>query len=330
MSMDLPHVPSDEPVAARQVQGASRKAALEERIRAEHRATLVVNTASRRGRRSYATAKHMLCKRGIVLDAAYPVRDPARLPKIVEEAIAQGARFVVVGGGDGTISAVVDHFAHRDVVLGLLPLGTANSFARTLGIPLSLDAAVDVLVDGRVVDTDLGKINDDYFANAAAIGLPASIARNMPGALKRSLGRVGYLLVAVVRLCRHRPFRCRIVHEHDALSIDSLEVRIANGRYQGGVLVARNASVESRDLVIQIVKGISRWTIVGFWARALVGIAPRADTLQIVRCAQATIDTEPAQYVSIDGEAATRTPIRASVAREALLLMAPRERSDLQ
>jgi len=61
-----------------------------------------------------------------------------------------------------------------------------------------------------------------------------------------------------------------------------------------------------------------------------VGIAPRADTLQIVRCAQATIDNEPAQYVSIDGEAATRTPIRASVAREALLLMAPRERSDLQ
>jgi diacylglycerol kinase family enzyme len=74
------------------------------------------------------------------------VRDPDRLPEAVRKVISKGCKQVIVGGGDGTISSVVDDFAYRDVVFGLLPLGTANSFARTLGIPLTVAKAVDVIV----------------------------------------------------------------------------------------------------------------------------------------------------------------------------------------
>jgi hypothetical protein len=106
-----------------------------------------------------------LTKLGVVLDAAFSVRNPEKLIEIVGEAVKQGHKFIIVGGGDGTISSVVDHFANTRLLFGVLPLGTANSFARTLGIPVNLEGAIDVLINGKVADVYLGKINEDYFAN---------------------------------------------------------------------------------------------------------------------------------------------------------------------
>ena len=110
--------------------------ALEQEIKRSRRAVLVVNTRSRYGAHAYSEAKRLLAEPGITLDAAYPVRNAERLQAIVQEEIVKGRKFIILGGGDGTISSVVDHFAYASVVFGVLPLGTANSFARTLGISL--------------------------------------------------------------------------------------------------------------------------------------------------------------------------------------------------
>jgi YegS/Rv2252/BmrU family lipid kinase len=298
-------------------------------IKAERRAVLVVNTHSRRGRQLYSAAKRLLGERGCRLEAAYPVHDPSRTPEIVAGAVAQGHRFIIVGGGDGTISSIVDALAHREVVLGILPLGTANSFARTIGIPLELEAAIDVILNGKVADVDLGQINGDHFANAAAVGLPAKIARTVPPVLKRWFGRGGYLMTAAVQMVRHRAFRCTLTSGGDVRHFDALEIRIANGAYQGGVLVAEEAHPESRDIVVHVIKGPSRWNLVSTWARALSG-RPRPDDVEVLRCREVDIDADPQQYVSIDGEAVTQTPLRATVDRQALLLMVPDHREDLR
>jgi diacylglycerol kinase-like protein len=96
---------------------------------------------------------------------------------VIQVAIARGNKLIVVGGGDGTLSAIVDYFAYQNVVVGLLPLGTGNSFARSLGIPLSLEGAIEGITNGKVVDIDLGKVDGDYFANVASIGFSAEVAR---------------------------------------------------------------------------------------------------------------------------------------------------------
>ena len=108
-----------------------------------------------------------------------------------------------------------------------------------------------------------------------------------------------------------------------------MEVRVANGQYQGGVRVANEASLESRDLVIQSIKGGSRWSIVRFWTMAMLGYRPSIDDVLVVKAPDVTLNTAPRQYVSIDGEPVTQTPIRATVARNALMVVAPRERTDL-
>ncbi|MGZ8272411.1 MAG: diacylglycerol/lipid kinase family protein [Burkholderiaceae bacterium] len=306
-----------------------RKRALEAAIGAERRAVLVVNTRSRRSHRLYRDARRLLLERGMVLDADHAVREPARVLEIVRDAVAHGHRLIIVAGGDGTISSVVGMFAYRDSVLAILPLGTANSFARAVGIPLALEGAVDVATSGKVADVDLGCINDNYFANAAAIGLPASIARHMPAGIKRWFGRVGYLFVAIARLGRHRPFHCSIARDGETVSFDALEVRIANGEYQGGVRVADEASVESHDLVIQSIRGSSATAIARFWLRAVLGLKNETADVEVIRARDFTLKTSPPQDVSIDGEPVTRTPIHARVARQALLLRVARDHTEI-
>lgn len=83
------------------------------------------------------------------MTASYPVRHSVRLTEVIQEAIARGNKLIVVGGGDGTLSAIVDYFAYQNVVLGLLPLGMGNSFARSLGIPLSLEGSIGVITNGK-------------------------------------------------------------------------------------------------------------------------------------------------------------------------------------
>jgi YegS/Rv2252/BmrU family lipid kinase len=322
---------SDRPGPAMQPEPAAserarRKAMLDDAIRTERRAVLVVNIRSRSGRDLYGDAKRLLTRDGLRLDAAYPVRDPVRLPAIVQGAVAQGHRLIIVGGGDGTISSVVDYFAYRDAVLGILPLGTANSFARALGIPLDLAGAAGILTGGgKVADVDLGRIDGDYFANTAAIGLPALVGRALPHSLKRYLGKAGYILTGAVLFARHKPFRVVLTSGRREIAHidDALDILIANGPYQGGVKIADEAHPESRDLVIRIVKGPSRANLLKTWLRP--GLNHRAaDFTEIIRASDVMIETDPPHYVSIDGEVVTRTPVRVSVARQALMLMAPR------
>ena len=299
------------------------KAALERDIKQARRAVLVVNTRSRQAARAYAEAKKRLTEAGVTLDAAYPVRNAERLPEIVRSEVAKGSRFIIIGGGDGTISSVVDHFAYTSVVFGLLPLGTANSFARTLGIPLDLPGAIDVLLNGKVADVDLGKINDDYFANGSSIGMPAIVGRATPHSLKKWLGRAAYALVATGKFMRFVPFRCIVTIDGQETTFDALDVRIANGGYQGGVLVAPEAHLESGEIVVHVLEGPSKWTLAKEWTRVALGAPFAPGRMTILQARDLTIDTVPAQHVAVDGEVITRTPIRVSVAREALLLMAP-------
>ena len=305
---------------------ARRKSLLDNAIRSERRAALVVNTRSRSGRDLYADAKRLLTRQGLHIEAAYPVRDPVRLPEIVQGAIAQGHKLIIVGGGDGTISSVVDYFAYRDAVLGILPLGTANSFARALGIPLDLAGAAEILTGGgKVADVDLGRIDGDYFANTAAIGLPALVGRNIPHGVKRWLGKLGYILTGAVLFARFKPFR--VVLSEGGREIaridDALDILIANGPYQGGVKLADEAHPESRDLLIRIVKGGRKTNLLRSWARPALNNRT-ADFTEIIRASDLVIETDPPYYVSIDGEVAARTPVRVSVASQALLLMVPR------
>jgi len=292
-------------------------------------AILVVNTQSRRGQALYGKAKDELESQGITVAEAYPVRDAARIVAIVEEAIGRGHRFIVVGGGDGTVSSIVSLFAGQDLVLGLLPLGTANNFARANRIPLDLAGAVGVLAEGHEASVDLGHVDFGHaggsaFTNAVSIGLTSSIHRGSPDGVKRSLGRAGYLMVALARFRSSEPFAARLVLDGTETRVQALDIRIANGPYHGGFPALPEASLDSGDLVVRVIEGPSPWVLGRVWTRIVLGRPVDPSLVRIFRARTIEIAAEPAQFVSVDGEVVTRTPARISVMPGALKLMVPR------
>src|ERR1700735_4083115 len=148
------------------------------------KAVLIGNSEARQTTDAFAKARAMLSERGIELASTHLVADHRDLRRRVRRALKKGARLVIVGGGDGTMTAAAGELAKSRAVLGVLPLGTGNSFALSLGIT-DLDVAVEAIVAGRVVAVDLGNVNGTYFANFATIGLSSTIAGATPNRLKK-------------------------------------------------------------------------------------------------------------------------------------------------
>ncbi len=123
----------------------------------------------------------------------------------VQAHVAQKTPLIVVGGGDGTFSSIAHLFASQSSTLGVLPLGTGNSFARDLGITPNLDLACDQLVNGKVAKVDMGIIGDRNFLNVATIGLTSEIVHGLDSRAKRVLGRAVYLLSVLRALSRFLP-----------------------------------------------------------------------------------------------------------------------------
>ena len=289
------------------------------------RAILVVNAMSRKGADAFAEARDKLIAAGIELIEAHAVEQPEDMDPTIKAAIAK-APMVIVGGGDGSLSTNVEHFLGKDTVFALLPLGTANSFAKTLGIGDDLDSAVDTIANGQRRRIDLGRIDGDYFANAAALGLSPMIADTVPHKLKRYLGMVGYLLWAVRCGFKFRPFRISVTTDDGVVHrCWATEARIANGTHHGGVELVEEADLQSGDIVIQAVTGRSLWGLAWSWFATLLKLSAKERTVTEWRGKALILDASPAQKISVDGELSARTPVTVEVARGVIEVAAPAE-----
>jgi len=287
-------------------------------------AALIVNAKSRRGQRLFARACKEMHALPFPVDA-HAVKDPDELEATVTRALAKKPNLVVLGGGDGTISGLVDLLVGKDVILGVLPLGTANSFARSLGLPLDIAGAVRVLADGEPRRIDLGMIDGDYYANCAAMGISPQIAATVPHALKKVAGRVGYLSWAALQFFRFHSFTLIVGEGASAARIKAVEVRISNGPFHGGTDVVEGAEVDSGEIVVQAVKGPFKRNLVKNWAAAFFRHEARREHTTSFSGKSIRIDTEPSGMpISIDGEVLAHTPVTAHIAAGVIEVMVPR------
>ena len=175
--------------------------------------------------------------------------DPKRLRSLLDAALDAKPDLLVVGGGDGTLSAAVKHVAHRDVALGVLPLGTTNNFARSLGLPLDLAGAIRVFRDRQ------GGRHRPGHRRRPAVRQPGQLRRLGRGGgqgqagLKRILGRAAYPLTALTILPGHQPFRAFITVDGRRHELLTHQLNIANGRFHGGWQVAKDISIDNGRLV---------------------------------------------------------------------------------
>ncbi|OPX88014.1 MAG: putative lipid kinase BmrU [Pelotomaculum sp. PtaB.Bin104] len=299
------------------------KKSLDHTINKDRPAILIVNTRSRRGQRFFFAALDELARQGVSVVASYPVRYPERLPEVVQEAVKHKQYLIIVGGGDGTISSVVKFFAHSEAVLGILPLGTVNSFARTLGIPLNLKGAIQVIARGKAVDVDLGRVGDIYFSNIVAVGLAAKVAGNITSRLKLYTGALAYGLMGIKILLSHRSFDCTLTMHDEVVKFNTHQVVIANGGYFGVTPIAQNATADDREIIIMVMDTTSRWQTLKLWIAFLLRRSFSFSQIRFFRTKEVILEAEPPQYVEVDGEIITKTPVRVSLAPGAIKVLVP-------
>ena len=285
-------------------------------------AAMIVNAQSRKGRDAFEEACRAAETLPFKVDAQ-AVRDPDQLDATIERALAKKPDLMILGGGDGTISGLVDALVGTGTALAVLPLGTANSFARSLGIPLDIPGAVEVIRSGRLKRIDLGMIDGDYFANCAAIGISPRIAETVPHGLKKVLGRVGYIGWAALQYAKFQPFTLIVGEGVETKRLRALEVRISNGQYQGGTELVDEARVDSGEIVVQAVTGHFKRRLLRNWAASMLRLDARHDDTVDFTGTSIRIATEPPLPISIDGEVLAHTPVTARIAAGVIEVMVP-------
>ncbi|NUT34903.1 MAG: YegS/Rv2252/BmrU family lipid kinase [Hamadaea sp.] len=305
------------------------KAELDAAIRRDRRAVLLVNTRSRRGRDHFHRIGDALEAAGFTLLGRFGVDQPGQLAEHLGAAVDLGPDLLVAGGGDGTISETARHLANRDIAMGLLPLGTTNNFARTLGIPLDPAKATAILRHGKVVDVDLGEAAGRIFTNMVSIGMSARVAEHVPHRLKRVLGRAAYPLTGLVLLPGHRPFEARITADGQHREVRTHQLNIANGNSHAGNPIARDASADDRLLVAYALGAHGRRHLLGATlTHLLTGRRRTVDGDPFLAAGEVLIETDRPLPLDIDGEIRGHTPVRVRILPNALRVMAAQDQPD--
>lgn len=290
------------------------------------RVAVVVNTAARSGARALPLVEQAL--RGRAGDVVvHPAEGGGALAAALEAALADGPDLLVVGGGDGSVGCAAARVAHTGTALGVLPLGTANDFARTLGIPTALPAAVRTLTEGHVVDVDLGRVDGRAYLNVASLGLSVAVTRRLTPGLKRRLGRFAYPVATLAAYRSHRPFAARLeLADGAALELDDLlQVAVGNGRhYGGGLTVSPTASIDDHLLDVYAVERGRLRDHVSLARLLRTGHLVEHERVHHVTARRIRLVTDEPLEVNLDGEIAATTPATFEVDRNALHVVVPR------
>lgn len=286
-------------------------------------AALIVNARSRRGRALFKQARALAESLPYPIDC-HEVRNPKMLPAAIERAVAKRPDLVILGGGDGTISGLVDYLVGEEAALAVLPLGTANSFARALKLPLDIEGAFDVIREGHFRRIDLGMIDGDYYANNAAIGIAPLIAETVPHGLKAWGGRFGYLLWGCWKFLRFKPFTLILGEGESERRLEVVEVRISNGAFHGGTEMVEDAELDSGHLIVQAVTGRQKWKLIWNWFTHFFKLEGRRATVVDFQGESLRVETVPPLAISIDGEVLAKTPVVARIAAGVIEVAAPK------
>ncbi|WP_435745065.1 lipid kinase [Nocardioides sp. SYSU DS0663] len=290
---------------------------------------VVVNAGSRRGAAALDRTAVMLEGAGLGPVRTHPVRDGAELAATLDRVVADGPDLLVVGGGDGTVSCAAGRVAGTEMTLGVLPLGTANDFARTLEIPTPLSSAIAALVEGHVVDVDLGRVDGRAFLNVASAGLSVAVTERLTPGPKRRLGPVAYPVATLAAYRHHRPFTARLEFpdgDHGALDLtDLLQVAVGNGRhYGGGNAVAPNASIDDHLLDVYAIERGRLRDHVSIARLLRDGSFVEHHRVHHLTTRRLRLTTDRALGINLDGEVVASTPAQFEVERNAVHVVVPR------
>ncbi len=286
--------------------------------------TLVVNAGSDSGGDADRVVR-ALRAHGVSLDDVHVLEDVKAIHRVIEEAARRDRGRVLVGSGDGTMSLAADLLAGTNVALGVVPLGTANDFARNMGLPRDLQSACAVLAAGRRRRVAVGRANGRVFVNALSFGLTSRVTQRLSMRLKRTAGPMAYPAAAALEVARPKPFALTVrVDDGPEERWQALQVVVGNGRFQGGgTCVSPDAAVDAPKLDAYVLTGSAHDVrgrrprdvarLLRFAVRLKRGRHLHDPAVRSWTCRRIELSADPVQEVGMDGELLLQTPVRCEV-----------------
>jgi len=250
---------------------------------------------------------------------------PGEARQLAHEAMSQQVDIVIAAGGDGTINEIIQELAGSETVLGVLPCGTGNIWAREMGIPLQMVDARKVLLNGQIRCIDLGRCNDRYFMLMAGVGIDGAVTQAVEKMPIKRLGMFGYALIATWLGLGYPGFQARLRINHKRpVKLRALQIIVGNTQLYGGALkFTWEAKCDDGQLDVCVVR---KRSMLGRIIVVIDFLLRRKNRQQWVRYYTATsleINTRQPVAIQIDGEPIGYTPASFIVAPRALKVLVP-------
>jgi YegS/Rv2252/BmrU family lipid kinase len=266
--------------------------------------------------------------------ALYETTTELSAETLASDAVANGAEIVVAAGGDGTINAVIngiDPVQHPDIVLGVIPVGTANVWAREVGMTSfpqftgDFKSAIDTLVNGVTTHIDLGKAGDRYFMLWAGVGLDALITQEVDFALKKLTGGLAFAEAGVRTGLKFTGAHVKVNIDGEQLVANSWFIGISNIRLYAHVPLAQNADMTDGLLDINMFSGSTPPEYLRHIVNILLGTHAHDPNVVSRQCRNVVIESDPPLPVHVDAEPIGYTPMSFHVLPSAIRVLVPRE-----
>lgn len=229
-------------------------------------------------------------------------KGPEHAISIAREAINSFAKIVSVGG-DGTLNEVVNGIAGSRAILGVVPAGTGNDFAKTIYPTLNIDDIIKTITDGEVKSIDIGKCNNKYFINIASAGIDAEIAHRVQRARKSVSGKFVYLSALFKTLVSYKGIDFNIKLDDVSFQSNTLLITASNGKYYGGgMLPTPDADIKDGYFDVCHIKNLNKIKIVALLYKFIKGNHIDLKEVTIYKTKRLTIQSEQKFFVNIDGE----------------------------
>ena len=245
---------------------------------------------------------------------------------LTREAVDRHTDVVIAAGGDGTINEIIQELVGSETALGVLPIGTANVWARDTNIPLDHAGARKVLVHGKTRWIDLGCVNGRYFLLMAGIGLDGEVTLAVEKKPIKRLGAVAYLLVGAWLGLGYESFRVYMTINGRLVKKHALQVVIGNTQLYGGAIkYTWQAKCDDGLLDVCVLRKRTMLERIFVVVDFLLYRAHRHQWVSYAKCTSLNVRTRKPVAIQVDGEPFGYTPARFSIFPKALKVIVPQK-----
>ncbi|AJA47417.1 diacylglycerol kinase [Clostridium pasteurianum DSM 525 = ATCC 6013] len=243
------------------------------------------------------------------------------------EDIDDNYKYILIAGGDGTVDTVVNCMKNRglDIPIAILPVGTANDFAKFIGMPSNIEKACKQILSTEVKKIDLGKINDKYFLNVASMGLFTDISQKTDVNLKNTMGKLAYYIKGIEQLPNFRKLKVKVRSEKSYFDGDIYLMFIFNGQTAGNLNFAYKAQVDDGLLDVIIIKAINPVDFFGLFINMLKGDHLNNSSIIYFKTDKLEIECHEDITTDIDGEKGPDFPLRITCIKHGLKILGMEE-----